>query len=104
MRTMSDETWIDARRQEIAGLLVSAWAYDGNQRAWHALYRVDGSAWRVAVILQTRGVHGFRIGVTRDVGEGGAEQLTSPVLTTLEAVIWLGLHKTDEPPEWRLAL
>lgn len=99
-------TCIAIQRNAIATLLESEWVVAGaTSRAWHAAYCLPIShEWRSAIILQQRGVSTFQLGVVRDVSGGGDAQLKSAVMSTLEAVIWLGLQEIDMPPKWELAL
>lgn len=101
---MDDLERVLMHRGELSHAMNTEWAVETQVRAWHALYYIEPlDEWRSAVLVQRRG-HNFQVGVTRDVSDGGAQELKSAVMTTLDAVIFLGLHLVSVPIVWEQVL
>jgi len=68
------------------------------------VYHHPKHGWRVAQLIQRRGLSGFDIGIVRDVSEGGQAQLKAFAMSTLEAVIWTGIYLSDTAYSWVIVL
>jgi hypothetical protein len=102
---MNDEGFsIGIAQGRMAHALGRTWEVDAPVRCYRALFHHPTYGWRVAQLIQRRGISTFELGVIGDVSTGNGDQLRAYSLSTLDAVVWLGIYMSDTEYSWDIVL
>jgi hypothetical protein len=102
---VSEQKNIGVAQLRMAAALNREWQIDAPVRCFRALFHHPTYGWRVAQMIQRRGLSGFDIGVVRDIEtDSNGDQLHAYSLSTVEAVVWLGIYRSDTEYSWDIVL